>query len=301
MSFSSKLKDELCSLPKLKNCCRISELLGMILINGHITTREIKISTENEAVAKRICLHFKYGFGANAVIETSKNKLYTIMVNEKIPEINQELHLINNGRISYTIPRRLIEKNCCKKSFVRGLFLASGYLSDPEKRYHLELTTNHFKLSNEIVELMFDFGIISKISVRKSNYVIYIKERDTIADFLTVTGANASLMEFHNARILKDMRNNINRVSNFESANETKTINAAVNQANFIKYIDEKISISSLPDELQEIARLRVENPSISLKELAQMHSVPISKSGVNHRIKKLEKIAESLKKNSKE
>jgi DNA-binding protein WhiA len=185
---------------------------------------------------------------------------------------------------------------CCKKSFLRAAFLTGGSLSDPEKTYHLEIST-HNPVSIEIIKkLLKEYDIYIKTITRKGNEVAYIKEGENIVDFLNIIGAHAALMELENVRILKDMRNSVNRIVNCETANLEKTVNASVRQMENIKYIQSTIGISNLPENLIEIANIRIENGEASLKELGEMLNPKLGKSGVNHRLRKLDEIAEKIK-----
>ena len=183
-----------------------------------------------------------------------------------------------------------------KKAYLRGAFLGGGSISDPEKNYHMEFVTNNEDYANSLRDLINSFGLNSKIVARKNSFVVYLKESEQISDLLSMIGAYQALLSLQSTKIVKEMRNNVNRIVNCETANLSKTVNAAVRQVENIKLIQNKIGISSLPENLQEIALLRVENEDMSLKELGEMLNPPISKSGVNHRLKKIEQIANDLK-----
>ena len=183
-----------------------------------------------------------------------------------------------------------------KKAYLRGAFLGGGSISDPEKNYHMEFVTNNEDYANSLRDLINSFGLNSKIVARKNSFVVYLKESEQISDLLSMIGAYQALLSLQSTKIVKEMRNNVNRIVNCETANLSKTVNAAVRQVENIKLIQNKIGISSLPENLQEIALLRVENEDMSLKELGEMLNPPISKSGANHRLKKIEQIANDLK-----
>lgn len=184
-----------------------------------------------------------------------------------------------------------------KRSYIRGCFLATGSISDPDKSYHLEISFPNNMLADEFINFLKDFDIESRQIIRKGYYLAYLKEGQEIVDFLNVVGAHSSLMELENIRILKDMRNQVNRIVNCETANLEKTVNAAYRQVENIKYISEHIGLENLPKNLYEIALLRLENPDASLLELGKLLTPPLSKSGINHRLRKLDKIAEDLRK----
>ena len=180
---------------------------------------------------------------------------------------------------------------------IREAFIKSGSMSDPNKKYHLEITFKNKNKAEEMIQLLHNFGINARIIKRANEYMLYIKEGEEISNFLALIGANSSVIKFEEIRVLKETRNDINRLVNCETANLNKTINAAVKQIEDIKLIKKKNKFSSLPENLQEIADLRISNPDVSLVELGKMLSEPIGKSGVNHRLKKLSKIAEELRK----
>jgi hypothetical protein len=183
----------------------------------------------------------------------------------------------------------------CKKAFLRGAFLAGGSISDPEKTYHLEITCHTKAVAGQVLSVLKGFGLNAKNICRKGNTVIYLKEGENIVDFLNITGAHTSLMEFENIRILKEMRNNVNRVVNCETANLDKIVNASVRQIENIKLVIEKAGLGSLPEGLRQVAETRLKYPDISFRELGEMLDPPLGESGVNHRLRKLDKIAENL------
>lgn len=197
---------------------------------------------------------------------------------------------------SNKIPSWVLEDEECKKAFIRGAFLGGGSISDPEKNYHLEFVVSNEDFAENLMELINSLGFNSKIVGRKNSYVVYLKESEQISDLLSHIGGFQALLSLQNTKILKQMRNNVNRIVNCETANLSKTVNAAVRQVENIKLIEKKMGISKLPKSLQQIALLRVENEDLTLKELGELLSPPISKSGVNHRLKKIEDIANELR-----
>lgn len=291
MSFSSSVKNELCRLDVTSKCCLLSELAAVVRISGIIITDKngdavIRIVTESAAFARKVFSSIK--------------KLYKVY-----PQISIRRSRKLKKHISYTVTMPLItintnlndpEKACCKKAFLRGAFLAGGSISDPEKTYHLEITSHTQELANEVCEIINNFDLKAKVISRKGSFVTYIKEGENIVDFLNIVGAHTALMELENIRILKEMRNNVNRVVNCETANLEKTVNASFRQVDNIKYIKEKVGFDSLPEGLREIAELRMEFNDANLKELGEMLSPPLGKSGVNHRLRKLDKIAEVVR-----
>jgi len=318
MSFSYSAKNELCRIENGNPCCIKAELAAAIRISGNIKfEREnpvsIRIITENAAFARRIFLNLKNTFGiVPQVINRRSKKLkkhatYIIILTSS-HGVSEFLHLMGieaeynvaneNCSIKY-IPYSEINEvcDCCNRAYLRGAFLSNGSISDPEKAYHLEISTHDIELARELERIMSDFGLNPKTVTRKGNYVTYLKEGENIVDFLNIVGAHNALLELENIRILKEMRNNVNRIVNCETANLEKTVNASVRQVENIKYIINKTGMSGIPEKLQEIALKRIEHPHANLKELGEMLNPPIGKSGVNHRLKKIDEIAEKLRK----
>lgn len=190
---------------------------------------------------------------------------------------------------------KLAELNDEKKDFLRRVFLLDGYIANPEKEYHLEILTDEKSLADIICEILKDYGITAKVIEKKYKFATYVKEADSIALFLNIIGAHKALFKFEDAKIVHEMNNQINRVVNCETANLSKIVNTAVRQIEAIKKIKDKVGFSNLPDNLREIAELRLNNPEISLSELGKILNPPLGKSGVNHRLKKLEEIANEL------
>lgn len=213
-------------------------------------------------------------------------------------EILEDLMVLEGGMIQHDVPERVFKKDCCTRSYLRGAFLAGGSMNNPEtSTYHLEIFSLYETHASSLTDLMNTFELNAKFIERKKGFITYLKEAEKIAEFLSLIGGYQALLKFEDTRILRDLRNSVNRLVNCETANLNKTISAAVRQVENIKYIEEMIGLNELPDRLREIAKLRVENDGVSLKELGEMvTSGPISKSGVNHRLKKLDEIADKLR-----
>ena len=311
MSFSTVVKDELCRVELHHDiCCMKSEILGVILtgnlFSSEKNTRNVKMVTENAAFARRIYSTVRkvYSISPEVAIRRSsklkKHVSYSVIM-ASMQLINKMLYDFGISAFSennYSSIKTLLKKVCCKKSFLRAAFLSGGSISDPEKTYHLEISTRNLSCAELIKELLLEYGINLKIIIRKGIYVAYIKEGENIVDFLNIIGAHAALMELENVRILKDMRNSVNRIVNCETANLEKTVNASVRQVENIKLIQSVIGIDKLPDNLIEIAELRLEYSEASLKELGEMLHPKLGKSGVNHRLRKLDEIAEQIREN---
>lgn len=308
MSFSTLVKDELCRIELHDTCCMKSEILGVIL-TGNLFSHEknsgnLKMVTENAAFARRVYSTIRkvYGLSPEVSIRRSsklkKHISYSIIL-ASMQIINKmlydfEISAFNEGE--FAPKNTTLKKICCRKSFLRAAFLSGGSVSDPEKTYHLEIATRNEMCTEIIKELLKDYGINVKIITRKGNYVAYIKEGENIVDFLNIIGAHTALMEFENVRILKEMRNGVNRIVNCETANLGKTVNASVRQVDNIRLIKSTIGINNLPENLIDIANLRIEYAELSLKELGEMLNPRLGKSGVNHRLRKLDEIANEIR-----
>lgn len=314
MSFSSKTKNELSRKDIENTCCRVAELSALIRMNGsiHLTgfsNVSVKFSTENAAIARRIFTLLKLLYKINTEVMVRKNRhlkknnSYIIVVDnsdeaKKILNDTEILTIKDDGlyKMDYTISNNILKNRCCKRSYIRGSFLGGGSINDPEKNYHMEFVSHNIDHGENLSKIINSFGLNSKIIKRKENYVVYLKEGEQIVDLLNIIGAHSSLLALENIRILKEVRNNVNRLVNCETANLSKTIDAAIRQVNNIEYIDKILGINNLPENLVSIAKLRLEFKEISLKELGRKLFPPVGKSGVNYRLKKIDEIADALK-----
>lgn len=310
MSFSSRSKNELARIRTEGKCCNRAELSGIVRVSGSLEFAgfqkiNLRIITENPAVARLIFILLKKNYKIHTEVIMKENKIlnkshvYEMFI-ENANELLLDLEILNKTddgiNLNDDIPESLLKKACCKKAYLRGIYLGGGSLSAPEKSYHLELITHNEVYAEELVKFINDnYDLSSKITPRKKNYIVYIKESEKIVDFLNIIGAHRALLDYENVRIIKQMRNNVNRVVNCETANLNKTIEAAYEQMDKINFIEATIGIDSLPEKLQEVAYLRMDNPEASLKELSEMMDPPVGKSGVNHRLKKILEIAEGL------
>ena len=312
MSFSTETKNELARVESESLCCKKAELSGIAKLSGSIQIAgykkiNLKIYTELNSVARKVFKILKTNFNINTSIVVNKNQMlkrnssYVLTVKSDMGSENlmKTLGLLDNDKEflpCHTVPSWVYEDEECKKAFIRGAFLGGGSISDPEKNYHLEFVTSNEEFAKSLMDLINSLGLNSKIVCRKNSYVIYLKESEQISDLLSLIGGFQALLSLQNTKILKQMRNDVNRIVNCETANLSKTVNAAVRQVENIKLIEKKIGISKLPKNLQQIALLRVENEDLTLKELGELLNPPISKSGVNHRLKKIEDIANKLR-----
>lgn len=306
MSFSSDAKKEVLLAPSKKRCCLLAEMCAIFAFSGRVNCTGDKymlyITTENASLARRVYNLIKYNFDVTAKIDILKkkstNKFYYLINLTNRQEILRMLKTMRFVKdsigefVNYKIDPKITENKCCLKAFVRGAFLAGASVSDPEKNYHLEFVTGHSTLKDSFLEILKKASFSPKEIVRKSNYVLYFKNSEEIADILSYVGAFNSLMEIHNTKIMKEMRNNVNRFVNCSTANLDKAVNAAMKVIESINYLEKIGKFDSLDDQLKEIAMLRKENTELGLKELGEMLNPKLSKSGVNHRLKKIEEIA---------
>lgn len=308
MSFSADLKEELSKISNLANKESIrAEFIGYLISNNiEVTNNKIKYATENEYNINRFNkLLTNLGIDYNIQFQ---GKVYVITFNKKSITLNNyDNDIITNKfalfkELEYMQNKIQVNINNCKeaneqfiKSMVRGAFLGGGSLNNPNNKYHLEILFSTVQNAKYISEILKQFYIQSKILNRKNSYSVYIKEAEEISKFLALLGANKAVLNFEEIRVVRDTRNNINRLVNCETANLNKTINAAVTQINAIKILKENKKFDELPESLKEVAKLRLKNPDASLVELGQMLQNPIGKSGVNHRLKKICEIAEDI------
>lgn len=306
MSFSGDVKEELSRQFPSARHCQIAEQAAILGLEGQIEEKgqgqySIKMQTENVYVARKYFTLLRKTFNIEAelaVRQNQKENTYTILVGnpEQVSRILQCSGMMPGEAKEEFIHSALVQKRCCKRAYLRGAFLSSGSISDPNKFYHFEIVCPSQEKAEQIKEIIGSFEMEARIVNRKHHYVVYIKEGAQIVELLGIMGANVSVLNLENVRILKEMRGSVNRKVNCETANINKTVNAAVRQMEDIRYIQEKTGFSGLPEGLEQIARLRLEYPEASLAELGSMLNPAVGKSGVNHRLRKLKLIAEELK-----
>ena len=314
MSFSAKVKGEICRIGELTREEARAELSAIMKVSGTLSLGSNKqlsfrVTTENPSIARRVFKLLKQYFNIHTKLlvkknnSFKKNNIYMVIINEEmgVRSLLKEMGVLGSSEgiisLDYGIPKELVASEDTRRSYVRGAFLGGGSISNPEKTYHLEFVTHNQDYAEELSKLINTFGLSSKVIQRKGSFIIYIKEGEQIIDLLNIIGAHSSLLELENVRIMKEMRNNVNRLVNCETANLSKTVNAAVRQVESIKLIQEEIGLQRLPKNLRDIAELRLTYPDESLKELGELLEPPVGKSGVNHRLRKIEKIAEELRK----
>jgi len=313
MSFSSTVKEELSRQLTTARHCQIAEMAAILSLCGRVKISAsdhfaIAIHTENLAVARKYFTLLKKTFNINTDVLIrqgllpARSRTYVVAVREHEDALRvlQAAKLLDaNGEIAEDLSlvhNVIVQNTCCRRAFIRGAFLAAGSISDPEKFYHFEIVCATESKARQIQSIMATFDIEAKIVMRKRYYVAYIKEGSQIVDMLNVMEAHLSLMELENIRILKEMRGNVNRQVNCETANINKTVSAAVKQINDIVFIRDTAGFESLPPGLAQIARARLEKPEATLKELGEDLEPPVGKSGVNHRLRKLCELAERLR-----
>ena len=317
VTFSGKIKKELARQWSDGKHCQIAEVAAIVSMCGRVSidSREhysVKVRTENISVAKKYFTLLTKTFNIKSEASVLRNRAngnvsYTVIIkdHEDAIKVLQASKLIDNeGEILEEfslVKNQIVQRNCCKRAFIRGAFLAAGSMSNPEKSYHIEIVCTAKKKAEQLSAIINSFDLDAKVIARKKTYVVYLKEGSQIVDLLNIMEASVALMEMENVRILKEIRNSLNRKVNCETANINKTVSAAVKQAEDIRYIRDTIGMKELPEGLQEIAELRLEYTDATLKELGDMLSTPLGKSGVNHRLRKLSEIADELRENREE
>ena len=309
VSYASDVKKELTSLPVHPEHAK-AELAAFLRMNGVLSLHDhqfsLDITTENPAIARRIFSLIKTAYGIEPLLIVSKkmklkkNYQYLVRLQKQVHEILTDLEIFdsNNGLIT-GIPEKIMSSEQRAMSYLRGAFLASGSVNNPEtSRYHLEIYSLYEDHNQDLLKLMNNFFYLNaKETRRRSGYIVYLKEAEKIGDFLHIVGAVNAMLAFEDLRIMRDMRNSVNRLVNCDTANLKKTANAAAKQVEDIQLIEEKFGLENLPEKLTVLARFRLTHPELSLKEVAaQVPDGPISKSGVNHRFKKIREIAKQLK-----
>lgn len=312
MSYASQVKKELTNLEVHPEHAR-AELSALIRMNGSLSLAQhhfiLNIQTENPAIARRIysLLHQLYTVDSELVVrrkmKLQKNKQYIVRLRQHVQAILADLRIVQKDsfQIRTDISEDIWSSQQRARSYLRGAFLAGGSVNNPEtSRYHLEIYTLYEDQNQGLVKLMNQFQLNARATQRRNGFIVYLKEAEKISDFLQIIGATASMLKFEDIRIVRDMRNSVNRLVNCENANINKTIKAAAKQVANIRYYQENFGLEKLPVKLKEIAELRLANPEVSLTELAQMvPGGPISKSGINHRLRKLNILIEQKRSTS--
>lgn len=296
MSFSSEVKTELCREGLSRRCCARAEFYGVVLFCNSFSAREIRIVTGSASFAARLPQllrkAFKLDFDRVSGGEQGGKKVFQMTDPDKLSAIREVYGYDAAGSLAHHVNFAVLEEDHCRTAFLRGAFLTGGSVSDPEKSYHLELVTTHFSVSRELAALLQEAGFQPKQTTRNSNYLNYFKPSEVIEDFLTAIGAPLAAMEIMNAKVEKNLRGSVNRRVNCDSANLDKAVDAAQGQVEAIGRLAAIRRLDSLPDKLREAAALRLENPELTLTELAALCDPPVTKSCLNHRLRKLMELA---------
>lgn len=307
MSYASEVKKELTAI-KVHQKNAQAELMALIRMNGSIALVNhqliLNIQTENPAIARRIYSLLKEFYHVESEIvvrrkmKLKKNNQYIVRLRYAAQHVLDDLGILQNLQIKERVPMELLDDEWMVRSYLRGAFLAGGAVNNPEtSRYHLEIYSLYEEHNEMIAQMMNKFGLNAQTTARRSGFIVYLKEAEKIADFMSLIGATNSMLQFENVRIVRDMRNSVNRLVNCENANMNKIANASTRQIENIRLIDERVGIQTLPDKLREIAETRLAHQEVSLKELGELvPGGPISKSGVNHRLRKLNAYADELR-----
>ncbi len=289
MSFSANVKAELCRLPLNRACCAVAEAYGALLYGYCFSAREIRVITASEAFARRLPRLMKRAFDIDFDLCAAGAKhTFALTDPDKIRRVFEAFGYDADSTLVSHINLGVLEESCCRASFIRGAFLAGGSITDPSKRCHLELVTDHKNVAGETVALLLEMGFSPRTTVRAGHQVIYFKQSEAAEDLFTTIGASGAAMELMSAKVEKEMRNAINRQINCDSANVDKTLSAAAAQMERIRALEREIGLTNLPPDLAETALLRIANPEVSLADLALLADPPVTKSCINHRMRKL-------------
>ena len=299
MSFSSDAKAELCRAKVEKKCCAVAECYGVLLYCNTFTPRALRISRASDAFAARLPRLFRRAFSVGFDVlpdeDAHGKRSFLIREKEKIEKIFAAFGAETDATLSHHVNFGVIEEECDRVSFLRGAFLAGGSVTDPEKRYHLELATPHHAVSRESYSVLLELGFTARETQRGGNHLLYFKQADVIADFFTALGAPTTAMGVMTAKVEKEMRNTITRQINCDSANADKVVSAAQEQLDAIRRGAKEIGLDALSEPLRDAALLRITNPAASLADLAQLSYPKVTKSCLSHRLRKLMTMAQSL------
>ena len=297
-SFAGKVKNELCRVPVQRLCCARAEAYGVLLYGNTFSPTEVRLITESADFAARLPRLFQRAFGLkfDRLPEEERGKLiFGITDRSKLDRIINQLGYDPRQNLVLHVNFGLLEDECCRTAFLRGAFLAGGSVTDPEKRYHLELDTGHAQASREVAALLTEMGFLPHSVRRGGSSVIYFKQSEHIEDLLTTIGAPAAAMDIMTAKVDKEIRNGANRAMNCDMANVNKTIDAALEQKNAIQRLQENGRLERRPEKLRQTALLRLQYPEMSLSQLAEKCDPPVTKSCMNHRMRKLLEEAKKL------
>ena len=306
MSFTAEVKEELARVESARPCCARAELSALIRVEGtlHYTGNNrfrLEVATETAPVARKVIklLHGEYALTTEltvrrSVLHRSNNYLITAVSQPALPDALRGVGILDESLSPlYSVPPWLVKKDCCAIAYLRGTFLGGGFVADPHGDFHFELTAETEQVAEDLVRLMQRFDMAARITRRRGSYAVYLKGAEPIVSFLALVGAHRALLRTEDVRIIKEMRNEVNRLVNAETANLQKTAEAAATQVAAVRTIEQARGLDTLPPALREIALLRLEFPEVSLRELGELADPPLSKSAVYHRIRRLEELAQ--------
>ncbi len=295
MSFSHNVKKELSEITGMNLCCVHAQAYALALFGRSFSVREICIQTDYDEVAQCYCSMIREACGVEPKINISDAGKYLVHV-EKSEDRKKIIEVFGHSHGgALRINRANLSEDCCAGAFVRGAFLACGTVTSPDKDYHFEFAVPYLNICRDLMKLLEEYDFKPKMVTRKGVRVIYFKDSESIEDILTFMGAANSSLEMMGVKMYKDMRNNINRKTNFETANITRTVDAAMQQIEAIRKIERCRGLNSLPEQLRKIAIIRRDNPEMSLREIGEVIDDPISRSGVNHRLRRIVEIAAEI------
>ncbi len=307
MSFAAQTKKEL-TLVEAGPCCEKAELSALIRMNGSVQLSRqrmmLDISTENAAIARRIYTLIKKQYHIHVELlvrkkmRLKKNNVYIVRIPDGVQALLAELYIVSEGfQFTTNINPKIVKNACCRRAYLRGAFLAGGSVNNPEgSSYHLEIASMYEEHCKALCTLANKFRLNARCIERKKGFVFYLKEGEKIIEFLSIIGAHQALFKFEDVRIMRDMRNSVNRIVNCETANLNKTIGAAVRQIENIRLLEREVGLQNLPERLREVAEVRIQHPDMNLTEVGEMLRGKVSKSGVNHRLRKIDEMAEKIK-----
>ena len=297
MSFSFDTKTELCRAAFADKCCALAECYGILLYGNTFSAREIRVVTGNSSFGQRLADAFSSAFSLEFDVlpdpEKTGKQAYVINDPRKLISIFEAYGASTESMVAHHVNLGVLEEECCRRSYIRGAFLAGGAITDPSKSYHMELVTDHYSVSKETYSLLLDMGLFPKETSRGGNYITYFKQSTAIEDLLTLIGAPLHAMELMSTKIEKDVRNSVNRKVNCDTANVTKTVDAAAAQIEAIRRIEAGGAFEALPEKLRQTASLRLQNPELSIKDLAEISVPPVTKSCLSHRLRKLVELSD--------
>jgi len=304
VSFTAEVKDELSRVEPTRGCCSRAELAALVRIEGTLSISgpdryRLEVATETAPVARTVIklMHGVYGLKTEltvrrSVLHKTNNYLITVPTQPKLTEALSELGIVGERGFSLGIDPALVKRDCCAIAYLRGAFLGGGFVADPHGDFHFELTAESEQLAEDLVALMARFEIEARVARRRGTFAVYLKGAEPIITFLALVGAHRALLRTEDVRIVKSVRNDVNRLVNAEIANQQKTAEAAVGQIEAIETLRATRGLDTLPPALRELARLRLENPDVSLRELGELADPPLSKSAVYHRVRRIEELA---------